>query len=173
MAFVIPSGLVTTYNTMSDSLIDFWHKDVIVVYPPLQTACINCITNTMPGLGISSARYKTGGPIPFNNLGVCPYCEGLGYTFTENTEIIPMIVYDLPGGNFIQSGMQLDIPAGSIETRFLLTYLPKIQRCQEIKLASGVESYQTHRFVKFSDPGFYGLGNRYIKMTWKPFRGAL
>ena len=126
----------------------------------------------MPGVTSSTNRYRAGGPVPFT-VGNCPYCNNEGFTYTEHTEIIPMIVYDAPGGNFTQNGIQLDIPGGSIITRFLLTYLPKIQQCQEIKLAAGVEAYQTHRFVKFSDPGFYGLNNRYISMTWKPFRVAL
>ena len=43
-------------------------------YPVKKVPCPNCIT-TASGL---SGRYKSGGPIPFSDGELCPYCFGNG-----------------------------------------------------------------------------------------------
>ncbi len=48
------------------------------------TVCANCIFD--PLTGRSSSIYLAGGPIPFANGQICPWCHGEGVKTVEATE---------------------------------------------------------------------------------------
>jgi len=85
--FDIPESLRDIATRGFNDLMAFMKKDCKLVYPPIQTACNNCVYDP---IGAKSANiWLTGGPIPFD-FGICPVCGGEGSHAVAQEEIIPL-----------------------------------------------------------------------------------
>ena len=73
-----------------DDLIDQLGKDCLLVYPPLPSACVNCVIDPIGNK--SSNHWTSGGPMPFPNGSICPLCDGRGYHFSEITIPIKLLI---------------------------------------------------------------------------------
>ena len=74
--FNIPTSVIDTHEWATDSFIDTLGKTCQLVYPPKRTQCPNCFLD--PRSGRSTNRYRSGGPVPFPNNTICPWCAGEG-----------------------------------------------------------------------------------------------
>lgn len=172
--FVIPSGLIQIYNDGIDAVIDFAGIDVVFVFPPKQEVCPNCYFNTVSGR--SSGQYKTGGPYPFTTDDICPYCEGVGLKYTEQTQTIKMLVYwepkdfirDQQGLRTIVLEQTIIIPDSFIQTKCHMQYLPKIEQCSEIRVHRAVSPIKTWTYVRYRESIPHGFKNdNYVLTYWR------
>ncbi|MCK5616010.1 hypothetical protein KAR91_79845, partial [Candidatus Pacearchaeota archaeon] len=88
--FSIPTALIDLHEWVSDSLIDNG-KNCLLVYPQKHNECPNCSLDI--DTGRSTSIYKPGGPIPFANYTICPYCSGEGRLHKPEEETIKCRVY--------------------------------------------------------------------------------
>src|SRR5688572_28517464 len=134
--FSIPSELYDEHEWMTDYLLDGELSTTCsLVYPPTDSECPNCIFD--PAMGRSSNIYKPGGPIPFTDHTVCPWCGGQGRKIEDVRESIKLRVYW--GGMEVNAAMKqfskmssFDVPDGLI---FIIGYmydLPKFERAASV-----------------------------------------
>lgn len=90
--FSIPESLIDEHEWMSDALIDGPLGAVCTLYyPDLQTECPNCLFD--PQANRSANIYRTGGPNPFPNDTLCPYCGGTGVSAQPVTDTMRVRAY--------------------------------------------------------------------------------
>jgi hypothetical protein len=77
-------GLQKLYNSTIDLMLDKegLTSEVTLAYGVSdKEICPNCIFDSLTNKSANS--YKTGGPLPFDNGVICPYCYGLGFVGKE------------------------------------------------------------------------------------------
>lgn len=170
---IIPTGLISLYQEAGDALIEFGRRICVVVFPAKKVSCPNCIFN--PIGNTSSNRYKSGGPIPFTNGQICPFCHGVGYIDQEVTDTVKLNVYwnpkewlnILPPPVFAASaragqGVPFDYPDAVIQTRGYLVDIDKLMKCEYIKIDG------EFKFVRASEQIPYGMREaRYCVGFWR------
>lgn len=162
--FTIPDEMLEAYHAGIDAVLNKYSQDCRLIYPPAMQECPNCIFD--PFTERSSNRYKAGGPTPFS-FGVCPYCEGEGNISVAVEENIKLRVYWNPK-EWEAINIQMDVPAGSIQTKGYSSDLPKIEQCQYLIATANLEGLKTYRFVRLAEPTPTGLKNqRYLLTMWK------
>jgi len=92
MAFVITDRQIRTYQEGIDAIINQLGKTLILVQPPKQTNCPNCVYDQRRKR--SAGRYTSSNPNPlgplhkpFNNGQVCPVCQGKGLLKSEQSQV--------------------------------------------------------------------------------------
>lgn len=101
--FDIPSSLIDEHEWVSDAFIDGeFGTTCTLIYPPSDNECPNCILDLSTGR--SSNIYKSGGPIPFTNHTLCPWCGGEGRYSEALTGEIRLRVYF--GGMEVNAAMR-------------------------------------------------------------------
>lgn len=139
--FSIPEGLIDEHEWISDALIDgLTGSDCLVVYPPTDSECPNCLFD--PSTGRSANIYRAGGPQPFPNHTVCSFCGGDGRRTERATDDIRMRVYW--GGMEVNAAMRqfkklaenVDSPDGILFVIGYMYDLPKFERADQIKVLS-------------------------------------
>lgn len=168
---LIPSGILQYYNTGVDATLEFGSIPTTLVYPGSKHVCPNCIQYQIAGT-ISSARlYKTGGPIPFSQGQSCPYCQGLGYTIVEKTDIYNAVVYfdTRPAfqRNIITTDIQLNQPSTYIQTKSFFTDYPRVIKAEKLRLSQFTAANRVLEFQMFGEPLPVGFNNRYLLTNWK------
>lgn len=124
-----------------------------------QTLCENCVYD--PNTKRSSGLYKTGGPIPFTSGQTCPYCSGIGFVGSSNTEenIFMAIIWD--SDSWINFPNDVQSPQNYIQSICSVNLLSKIDSVNFITIKK--QKYQLD-----GSPQFIGLGdNNYLISTWK------
>jgi len=164
---IISSSLKTVYNNAINALLDDSSLTIpcTLNYGITQyVACSNCSYDSIGQK--SSNRYVSGGPIPFPFGGICPMCNGDGRTGTTSTEDIYLAVIVDPK-QFISVGT-VDKADNLIQTISKHTTTPKLQRAQDIIIATDISGYFTHRYERISEPTPVGLGDSsFVFCTWK------
>lgn len=159
------TGVVPIYQDNIDSLIDQLGKNVILTLGKITTDCPNCEYDSIRKR--SSGRYQSGGPIPFSDGTVCPYCEGRGKIETENTATIKALVKWNPR-DF--NRMELNINEADVICR-LKTYLsdvPNLKRASSIIVDSDARRLSEHRMYLLREPTPVGLqSSRYAVSYWR------
>lgn len=158
----IPDSIFTLFNdTVSDMLDSQMAPSCILVYPPRRTECPNCIVN--PLTGSSSNRYKGGGPISFQSGQICPYCQGNGFTDTETTETIRLLIDWEPKLHpdimKAVNDSSVQYPGGLIKVQGDISILNKIRQCIEIRIHSAVSNFGYWRYEREGEPIPYGLNH--------------
>lgn len=161
MSFEIPTELIDLYEEGIDAIIAKFGKSCRLFYPSARNQCPNCVLDTFSG--VSSNRYKSGGPTPFTD-GICPYCNGVGYVNEEVWEDIRMIVHWMPK-DWLKIG-RLVIPDGGIQTRGYMTQYPKLQQCIKLRIQD-LNGYGTFDFEKNEAPVPWGLRLKWVITNWK------
>tara|TARA_Y100000296_G_scaffold19091_1_gene22813 strand:- start:91 stop:603 length:513 start_codon:yes stop_codon:yes gene_type:complete len=165
MALNIPSSVFTTYN---DAVLLFTRTGTLV-YPEKREDCPNCIMDTLGTRNRSMSIYQPGGPYPFERGMPCPYCNGKGYKATETTEDITLRVY-WNRKYWVDIGIAVDIPDGSIQTISYMTDLPKINKAKFlIPKYDGIEQYEQMKFQRLGSSypqGFKQNETKYVVTFW-------
>ena len=168
MTFSLDEALIDEHEDICNFLIDgFPGKVCTLIYQTKDVECSNCYLDI--DTGTSTSIYKTGGPIPFENYTVCPFCGGNGRLHREESENIRLRVYYNPR-QFIKreefKGIILD--ADTIQIFGYMTDLPKIERAKELVVDKQVEGYKEYRFQPYSAPLPHGFRHqRYFVQMWR------
>lgn len=149
-------------------------KPCKLVYSSTTTICPNCIVNRNTGL--STNRYKVGGPIPFVDGEICPVCEGSGKLVgTEGFDIVTLLIdwnpkpwLNVVGNAGDAPDSVVRIPNGAITTRGYMTDLPKIIKA-DYAVMDVNNNYMNNHFVLSGEPISPGniVKNRYFTAVWK------
>lgn len=158
----IPEGI---FDTFSDGVTAMLNSSMapscILVYPPRRTECPNCIVN--PLTESSSGRYKAGGPIVFAHGQVCPYCQGNGFTNTETTETIKLLIdwEPKPYINILKNpdNTSILLPGSIIKVQGEIANINKIRQCVEIRIHQAVSNLGYWRYEIEGEPIPYGLNH--------------
>lgn len=163
MSLSIPSGIFSIYNEAVDNI---WAKPVTFVYPEVREECPNCYYNGYKSNGV----YKAGGPYPFDNGSLCPYCNGEGYKMTESTETVTARIY-YSRKDWTDIGIPVNIPNAMAQIVFKMTDLPKVQRAKYIipSYYTGIDAYQNQSLIRVGDyypQGFTQNPIKYVITFW-------
>ena len=95
-SFTIPSSVISKHEYIVDALISGpTGQDCQLVYPITKNSvCPNCIYS--PRQKKSSNIYKDGGPVPFENHTICPWCGGEGRSSRAVKETVRLRTYWSP-----------------------------------------------------------------------------
>jgi len=158
----IPEDVFDVFNNgVSAMLNSSMAPSCILLYPPRRTECPNCIVN--PLTGSSSGRYKSGGPIVFANGQICPYCQGQGFTNTETTETIKMLIdwEPKPYINILKNpdDTTVCLPGSIIKIQAAIANINKVRQCVEIRIHQALSDLGYWRYVRKGEPIPYGLNH--------------
>jgi hypothetical protein len=166
MAINIPSSVFTTYN----EAVLLFTRTATLVYPEKKEDCPNCIMSNLGTRNRSMSIYQPGGPYPFERGMPCPYCGGKGYKAVEVTNDVTLRIY-WDRKSWVDVGVPINIPAGSIQTIAYMTDLEKIEKCKYmIPKYDGIQNYDVNaKFEKtgMSFPqGFKQNDTKYVVTFW-------
>lgn len=165
---IIDNNFKNLYNNMIDELMraNSLSLPCKLIYEGSKfIECINCHID--PISHKSSNLYKSGGPINFSNGQICPYCNGVGGNYQENTEILNMMVlFDYK--YWINFNSKIHSPEGLVQTISKFNDLPKIKNCNRLIIDTNTQNYTESFYQRNSEPQPCGLGNNsYIFTYWK------
>lgn len=151
-----------------DDLITELGKDCLIVYPPLRVNCVNCVKDPIGNK--SSNVWKTGGPLPFPNGGICPMCNGSFTVAKENSETLHLLCAWEPRNFFYPiRNLDLKVPFGTIQTKGYMSDLPKIKRANYLVFELPIVPIIRQTYVLSGEPGDQSniIQNRYFVATWE------
>lgn len=167
---IIDSSAKTLFNNMIDAILydDSLTVPCTLVYGDSKwTMCPNCTYS--PVLGRSAGLYTSGGPEPFPDGSVCPYCNGKGKVADAAEESVSLAVI------FGKSEWKTQLmdttqkqPKFDAQTLSSLsgTY-KKIKRAKYLILDSDISDEVREKFTLDGEPIPCGFGdNRYILCNW-------
>ena len=161
MALKIPNSV---FDKLNEAILLF-NRTCTLVYPEKKERCVNCFTNTIGGRSVNS--YRSGGPISFNRGTVCPLCTGEGFKLIETTKSVEMRVY-YNRKEFIDVGVEVDIPSNVIQTVGLMSDYADITKAKELLVPVG--AYNQGRYKRINEPypqGFKQNPTQYIVIFWE------
>jgi RNA polymerase subunit RPABC4/transcription elongation factor Spt4 len=158
----IPEGIFDLFDEgVTAMLASSMAASCVLVYPPRRTECPNCVVN--PLTGSSSGRYKAAGPIVFTHGQVCPYCQGNGFTNTETTETVKMLIdwEPKPYINVMKSkdDNSVALPGSIIKIQAAISCINSLRQCTEIRIHQGVSDLGYWRYERTGEPIPYGLNH--------------
>lgn len=129
--------------------------------------CPNCIYDTISRR--SSNQYQIGGPIPFINGQICPYCAGAGsLSYSEDSTIYLGIIKPVFFGMSPLELENINFIDGKIQTLSEIKYYPKLKNASHIIVDTNITDLTLNKYVRFRDPIPVGFGdNSFIITTWQ------
>ena len=166
MYISLPSGVFDIYNDAVDNI---WSRDIRLIYPEIREECPNCTFNGSRSNGI----YKTGGPYPFENGFLCPYCEGAGYKMIETTQTIKARIY-YSQKEWVKVGPQVQIPNAVAQIVANMSDLPKLQQCKYCipNYYPNIDNYNIQKLQRVSEfypQGFLQNPQKYVVTFWSAY----
>jgi len=166
MSISLPPDAFTMYNDAVDNI---WSRPVTLVYPEVREECPNCTFNGMRSNGI----YKAGGPYPFADGMLCPWCEGAGYKMIETSDTIQVRIY-YSQKEWVKVGAQVNLANAAAQIISKLDDLPKIQQCKYCipHYYPNLDNYNNLKLKKISDfypQGFLQNPVRYVVTFWSAY----
>lgn len=171
--FTLTPDIVQLASDAFDDMLFQLGKPCQLFYPSNDTICPNCIIN--PKNGLSTGRYKVGGPIPFAIGTTCPVCEGKGMiagtadsyttTFQLDWEIKPWMNLWASGQS---NGDKLARTPGSFVTiKGFVEDIIRVSRCDYAVMDINA-NYTGNKFRLLTEPITAGSipKNRYFECTW-------
>ena len=147
---VMDPAWITMFSDAMDDMLVAWGKQCKLIFPSIQTECVNCVWDSMTRRSMNI--YRTGGPIPFGQGNLCSVCGGKGVSFKpEYTENITMILRWNPA-NFIIKPGNISVPNGFVETDGLISDLPKILQSRVMIAEIPFEPIVRARFILSGEP---------------------
>lgn len=140
VSFAIPQASLQLHEKIFEDFLNSVGKTCTLYGVPVQNKCPNC----------TGGQNYNGGPLPFTNGTICPYCNGQDFIQTESTSSIVLLVYCHPKDFINYNKLQINIPDGSIQTRGLISDLPLIQRANTISL-NNIIGFENIRFKKLGE----------------------
>lgn len=149
-----------------DDLIDQLGKDCLLVYPPLPSACVNCVIDPIGNK--SSNHWTRGGPMPFPNGSICPLCDGRGYHFSEITTPIKLLISNSPSDWFVKIPANIHHPAGTIQTKGYIKDLANVLQSRKLIMQISLEPMIRYTYELGGEPIDQGniVQNRYWVAVW-------
>ena len=127
--------------------------------------CINCIVD--PISHKSSSMYKSGGPLLFSDVQICPYFRGLGGNYTEGSETVHLLTIS-DYKYWVGFNSKIHSSDGLVQTISKLVDYPKIKTCNKIIIDTNISDYTENVFQRNSDPEPCGFGeSSYFFTFWK------
>jgi hypothetical protein len=167
----ISDTIIGSHEFVADALIDGPTGQICeLVYPVTKNAsCPNCIYS--PRERKSSNIYKDGGPIPFPDHTICPWCGGAGRSSRAKTEEVRLRVY------WSQKDWIISGPVESPNTKVMIIGymkdLPKIEKCDKILLNKAVETYRQWMCERDGEATPWGLSqDRYFSQMLRRVGGG-
>ena len=166
MAISLPDNIFDIFNETVDNI---WSRNITLVYPEIREECPNCTFNGSRSNGI----YKTGGPYPFEDGFLCPYCEGAGYKMIETTEQIQARVY-YSQKEWVKVGPQVQLPNAVAQIVAKMTDLSKLQKAKYCipHYYPEIDNYNNQKLQRTSDfypQGFLQNPVRYVITFWNAY----
>jgi len=175
-------GIITSdFKALHKDAIDALLEDTALTVPcrlyygdTKWTDCPNCVFDAIGGK--SSNRYTPGGPVPFPNGQICPYCHGKGRTPDEQTEeLYMMVIWDMKAWFRLGAlGALVASATANTEDSFAQTMsiwadtYDKLKRAKEVILDTDVETSVELRFVRMGEPQPCGFNDsNYAVTMWK------
>lgn len=126
--------------------------------------CPNCIYD--PNLKKSANKYKTGGPKPFVNGRICPYCNGAGYHgLIKVDEVYLAVIWDYK--YWINKPINIQNPTGMIQTICHRSLFDKLKKAKDLTIIYR-DANSNPLFKLSEEPNPIGLGdNNYLICNWE------
>lgn len=126
--------------------------------------CPNCIYDS--NLKKSANKYKTGGPKPFVNGRICPYCNGAGYHgLIKVDEIYLAVIWDYK--HWINKPINIQNPTGMIQTICSRVLFDKLKKAKDLTIIYR-DTTSNPLFKILEEPNPVGLGdNNYLICNWE------
>ena len=127
--------------------------------------CVNCLYDPIGQK--SSNRFQDGGPAPFPFGSLCPLCNGNGKKPVISSENVNLAVIFEPR-QFLEMSTPVNTADGYIQTLANKIMTPKLQRANEIIVATDVSGFFSHRYQRVGEPTPIGLGNNeFVLCMWR------
>lgn len=169
--FIIPSDIFDDAEWMTDGLIDSdTGNSCLLVYPPIASECPNCIFDLASQR--SSNIYKAGGPIPFTNGTICPYCGGEGRSLLPSNETIKVRAY-FDARSFVNVPPGFVGTAGQAQIIGYFTDVPKFNRATFLLLFSNLSQTLRQKYERSGPAIAYGFRGRYFTMLLNRIEGGV
>jgi hypothetical protein len=146
--FTITPDIRNIAQTAFSDLIRELGKDCELHYEPSFVECENCHYDSQARR--SDGIYKGGGPTPFARGMICPVCGGAGGLFTENTEVVKLLINKNP--KQFQMVGQIRIDQVDMQAKGFLPDLPKIFRAKYIIAQVNLKPYIVEKYQLFGTP---------------------
>lgn len=147
--FTLTTEIISIAQQAVTDLINNLGKDCTLYYPSRSSPCPNCL----PGPGNRpTVRWRTGGPIPFQDGSLCPMCNGKNQLFEDQSEKITMLCAWTPKEWFLKPSSNVRIPDNQIQTKGFIGDLPKVARADSMVVESAIGAYKHYRFKLASEP---------------------
>ena len=162
MAINIPASAFKKFN----EAVQLFMQNCTLTYPAKREDCPNCIQSGFGGRSVNV--YQPGGPAPFENGAVCPYCHGDGYKYSEVTEDIELRVY-WEKKSWINLNTDITVPDGSIQTIGYMSDYDKMIKANNLTVYFK-DSEGNKTFTRWGEgypQGFKQNPTQYIAMFWK------
>lgn len=166
--------LNTIHQDGIDFLIDNGGLNCQLIYPDRMDDCPNCEYDSFTNR--SSNVYTVGGPVPFTNGEICPYCQGVGLLKTSPTDTIKMILIWNPKEWISVPNMKLfdspKAPNTYVQTWGYVSDIPKILNATNVRMQSDLQGYIKWDFRIIGEPVPQGFKSRYFVCMWERVGGA-
>lgn len=164
MTISIPTAIFDKYHEGMTEIISKFGVDATIYYPPLKINCENCYFTNIAGVSASNA-YRPGGPYPFSSPEMCPYCLGLGYKESVESDTIHIRAYfDKKSWSKLQ--IPIGIKDGDVWTIGHMKDLIKVQRAAYITLPN--QNTTANPYTLLQEPIPWGFGkDRYFSAFWQ------
>lgn len=147
--FTLTSDIISIAQQAVTDLINNLGKDCTLYYPARPYPCSNCL----PGPGNRpSVRWRTGGPMPFQDGTLCPMCNGKNQLFEEKTEVITMLCAWTPKEWFLKPPPNVRVPDNQIQTKGFIADMPKVLKADSMVVEAAVGPYKHYRFKLSGEP---------------------
>lgn len=129
--------------------------------------CPNCVYDAISQR--SSNQYQNGGPVPFVNGQICPYCSGAGsLSFSSEEDVYLGIIKPVFFGLDQLELNNVNYVDGMVQSLCSINLYAKIKNASYIIVDTNLTDITISKFVRYRDPSPVGLGdNSYIITTWK------
>ena len=129
--------------------------------------CPNCKYDSISRR--SSNQYEPGGPIPFIDGQICPYCAGPGsLSFTQDETIYLGIIKPAFFGMAKLELESVNFVDGKIQSLCSIEHYAKIKNASYIIIDTNITDLTLNKYIRDRDPIPMGFGdNNYIVTTWK------
>lgn len=128
-----------------DDIVNVFGRPCKLYYPPkLVENCPNCVLDPIGQK--SSNKWLNGGPMPFPNGSICPFCHGVGGRAEETFITVQMVVHFNPAKFGETKVDALRLANGVIKTGGFIKDLPQVMKCSYLVPDATLEGYGHYKY---------------------------
>lgn len=143
-------------------------RKCLVVYPPRQARCENCVYDQSSNR--SSNRPRSGAPVPFAVGAACPLCSGRGTREEAATEeLVLKCTWEFKKFLSPPQGVDVRLPNSVVEVKGYMTDLPKLLKAQHLVVGLPTAPYLRQAVTLIGEPFDPSslVPNRYFVSYWQ------